>query len=528
MTRFEWNLPYPSRRMPVLARNVVATSQPLAAQAGLRMLQQGGNAADAALATAISLTVLEPCSNGIGSDAFAQIWDGETLHGINGSGRSPRAFSRDRFDGLTEMPALGWDTVTVPGAVDLWRRVSERFGRLPFAALFGPAIHYAESGYPVSPVIARSWEEAEDTYRGMTEFEKTFFPGGRAPRPGERFACPDMARTLTEIAQTGGASFYTGELARRIAGHARETGGAMTLYDLAEHTGEWVTPIGLDYHGVRLHELPPNGQGMTALMALGILSHFDIRNDPVDSADAIHLQVEAMKAAFAAAYACIGDPAFMQINYQALIDPAFLDELSRPIRRDRAATPGPAPRPDQGTVYLAAADAGGMMVSLIQSNYAGFGSGIVIPGTGISLHNRGRGFRLEPGHPNCVAGGKRPFHTIIPGFVTRNGRPLMSFGVMGAPMQPQGHVQMMVRIFDNGQNPQAAADAPRWYVWEDGSVSLEPGFREDVRRGLTDRGHRVLDHSPPFGFGGAQLVYRLADGYLAASDPRKDGQAVGY
>ncbi|GBC62118.1 gamma-glutamyltransferase family protein [Desulfonema ishimotonii] len=528
MVDMTWTHPYPSQRMPVLAGNMVATSQPLAAQAGLRMLLRGGNAVDAALATAIALTVVEPTSNGLGSDAFALIWDGKRLHGFNGSGRSPGAWNPERFAGLPEMPITGWDTVTVPGAVDTWARLSQRFGRLRFTELFEPAIGYARNGYPVSPITAGAWEAAPEKFGHMPSFARTFLPGGRAPRPCEHFVNPDQARTLEQIADSGGEAFYRGGLAGRIAACAKAEGGAMTADDLAGHRGEWVEPVSVDYHDVRLHEIPPNGQGLAALMALGILRHHDLRSLPPDSADSLHLQIEAMKIAFGLAHAHISDPAFMTVNCHDLLDDGFLEEKARTIRPDRAAAPGPAPPADHGTVYLTAADADGMMVSHIQSNYMGFGSGVVIPETGISLQNRGHGFRLDPGHPNCVAGGKRPYHTIIPGFVTRNGAAQMSFGVMGAHMQPQGHVQMMVRIFDYGQNPQTASDAPRWHVCENGTLALENGVAPEVIEALRQRGHRIIGGDPVGGYGGAQLIFRLENGYCGASDHRKDGQAVGF
>lgn len=521
-----WRFPYPSLRMPVMGDNVVATSQPLAAQAGLRMLLDGGNAVDAALACAIALTVVEPTSNGVGSDAFALVWDGTALSGFNGSGRSPRAWSPERFSGLDAMPRLGWDAVTVPGAVDLWAALSERFGRLPFEALFAPAIHYAKEGYPVSPITAGRWAEAAITYTDFPWFAETFLPGGRAPKPGERFRCPDQARSLEAIARTRGRAFYDGELAERIAACASAEGGAMTREDLAGHRTEPVTPISQNYRDVILHEIPPNGQGLAALLALGVLEHFSMHRYDPDSPDAIHLQLEAMKIAFAVTQRTVADPTAMAVNPNALLDPAFLANQADAIRMDRAAEPDFSLPFDQGTVYLAAADATGMMVSMIQSNFTGFGSGVVIPKTGIHLQNRGMGFSLDPSHPNAVAGGKRPFHTIIPGFVTRNGKADMSFGVMGGHMQPQGHVQMMVRIYDRGQNPQAACDAPRWHLNEAMDVHLESGIAETVAQELRRRGHRVAAEDPYWGYGGAQLIWRLGQGYGGASDKRKDGQAV--
>jgi gamma-glutamyltranspeptidase/glutathione hydrolase len=523
-----WDFPYPSQRMPVLARNVVATSQPLAAQAGLRMLLGGGNAVDAALAAAIALAVVEPTSNGIGGDAFAILWNGAALHGLNGSGRSPRAWSPQRFAGSGSMPVLGWDTVTVPGAVAAWAALSDRFGRLPFADLFQPAIAYARTGFVVSPITAERWRQAQSFYTNFAEINRTFFPTGRAPQAGEVFRCTDQADTLAAIAESRGETFYRGAIAEKIAACAAAEGGALTLDDLAGHTVEWVTPLAVGYRGVSLHEIPPNGQGIAALIALGILNHFDLGRFPVDSVDSIHLQIEAMKSAFDAVFRHVADKDHMAMPPEELLSADALAAAAKAIRMDRAAAVHGGPPAGGGTVCLTAADESGMMVSFIQSNYLGFGSGVVVPGTGIALQNRGLGFVLNESHPNCVAGGKRPFHTIIPGFVTRGGRPLMSFGVMGAHMQPQGHVQMVVRIRDYGQNPQAACDAPRWHVAADGSVQIETGFAAPVAEGLRRRGHSVAAGAPESLFGGGQLIYRLADGYAAASDPRKDGQAVGF
>jgi gamma-glutamyltranspeptidase/glutathione hydrolase len=528
MSKFDWDFRYNSRRMPVMARNVVVTSQPLAAQAGLGMLYKGGNAVDAALAAAIALTVVEPTGNGIGSDAFAEVWDGKRLYGINGSGRSPAAWTFEKFGEHKEMPLLGWDSVTVPGAVSAWVELSTRFGRLPFGVLFEPAIGYARDGFPVTPIIAESWDSATDTYRQFPDFAATFLPGGRAPRPGEVFSCDDQAETLSEIAATKGQSFYRGRLAEKISECSSDEGGVMTMEDLQAHHPEWVDPLTVDYCGYSLHELPPNGQGLAALMALGILSRFDLAKYPVDSADSVHLQVEAMKLVFADVQCHLADPEHITIDVRELLDEDYLASRASLIMMDRAAFPVAGIPSGGGTVYLAAADSGGMMVSFIQSNYRGFGSGIVVPGTGISLQNRGSGFSLERGHPNQVDGAKRPFHTIIPAFVTRQGRPLMSFGVMGGHMQPQGHVQIMTRIFDYRQNPQTACDAPRWFITEDMRLAVEPGFSPDVLDDLSKRGHRIVAGPPRNLFGGAQLIYNLGDCYLAASDHRKDGMAVGF
>lgn len=526
---FNWDFPYPSQRMPVIAENVVATSQPLASQAGLRMLLRGGNAIDAAIAAAITLTVVEPTSNGIGSDAFAIIWDGQGLHGINGSGRSPAAWTSDHFAHYEELPIVGWDTVTVPGAVSVWQALSERFGKLPFEELFEPAMYYASHGYAVSPITARSWKDAVEKHQDFPEFATTFLPNGHTPEAGEYFRCKDMAKTLQEIAETDGESFYRGHLAEKIVEHAQNTGGMLKLEDLASHQVEWVTPISLDFFGQTLHEIPPNGQGIAALIMLGILQHTHIAEYEVDSADSLHVQIEAMKLAFADVHRHVADPAWMQIDYHDLLDPEYLKTHAQCIDMNHAQFPDADMPQDKGTVYLTTADTSGMMVSFIQSNYKGFGSGIVVPETGISLQDRGCGFRLEAGHPNQVSGGKRPYHTIIPGFVTKDGKSVMSFGVMGGHMQPQGHVQIMLRIFLHQQNPQAACDAPRWHVFGDFRLGLESGTSPEVLDELAARGHKIEKELSSGLFGGAQLIYKLDNGcYVAASEPRKDGQAVGF
>ena len=526
---FTWDFPYPSQRMPVLAKNVVATSQPLAAQAGLAMLAKGGNAVDAGLAAAITLTVVEPTSNGIGSDAFAILWDGERLVGLNASGRAPQGWTPQRFAGRKAMPVHGWDAVTVPGCVSAWVALSERYGKLPFETLFEAAIRYARESFMVSPITAASWASQAPNFKGFSEFCWTFLPKDRAPYPGERFYCPQQAETLEDIAATRGESFYRGRLAERIALASGADEGAMTAEDLAAHRCDWVDPISVEYRGYRLHEMPPNGQGIAALVALGILGNHDVAACAPDSADSLHLQIEAMKLAFADVYAHVSDPDTMRVKPEALLDDAYLASRAKAIDRQRAQEHKTGNPKGGGTVYLTAADERGMMLSYIQSNYMGFGSGIVVPGTGISLQNRGAGFVLEPGHANLVGPGKRPFQTIIPGFLTRNGEPVMSFGVMGGAMQPQGHIQMVIRLVDYHQNPQACTDGARWIVNSDFTVSLEERVPGPVREELARRGHRIVPSDRPmFGFGGAQLIHRLDDGYCAASDHRKDGCAIGF
>ncbi len=521
---FDPQQPYPSARSPVAADNMVATSQPLAVQAGLDLLRRGGNAVDAALAAAITLTVVEPNNNGVGSDAFAIVWDGSALHGLNASGQSPAGWTLERFSGRRGMPARGWDTVTVPGAVSAWVALSERFGRLPFESLFDAAIGYAEDGFLVGPKTAYYWGLAEQAFAGFADFAEHFLP---APRPGARFRRPDLARTLALIAGSRGEAFYRGELAAAIEAAARAGGGAMTRDDLAAHEPLWVTPTAQDYRNVCLHEIPPNGQGLAAQIALGILDH--LAPPALDSADAVHLQIEAMKVAIRAAHRHIADPRAMHVTPAELLEPTGLERIAVDIDARRAAMLPPAELPQSpDTVYLTSADRGGMMVSFIQSNYQGFGSGIVIPGTGIAMQNRGAGFVLDPGHPNCVGPRKRPFHTIIPGFVTEAGEARLAFGVMGGPMQHQGHVQMVTRLFDYGQNPQAASDAPRWHVHPDCSVSLERGWDPSLAEELARRGHTVAFEPAEHVFGGAQLILRTADGYVAGSDHRKEGQAGGF
>lgn len=529
MTPFDWQFPYPSQRMPTLARNIVSTSQPLAAQAGLRMLMKGGNAVDAILATAISLTVLEPTSNGIGSDAFCILWDGNRFHGLNASGRSPAAWAPTRFKDLKQMPQRGWESVTVPGAVSAWVELSTKFGKLPFADLFEAAIKYAQDGYMVSPTIARLWANQVPELKSQPGFAEAFMPRGRAPQAGEKFTFPAQARTLKQIAETTGEAFYKGELAEKIAAHARQCGAALTVEDLAAHANDWVEPIAIDYRGFSVMEIPPNGQGIAALMALGILENFDVGRFPVDSADSLHLQIEAMKLAFADIHEYVSDPATMRVKPAALLDKSYLKERAALIDVKKARDPQFGRPGQSGTVYLTAADESGMMVSYIQSNYSGFGSGVVVPGTGISLQNRGLGFSLKPGHANLVGPRKRPFHTIIPGFVARNGKPLMSFGVMGGSMQAQGHTQVVLRMVDYHQNPQAAADGPRWRVDTGLAVNVEQGVTAEAIAELKARGHALQQAGWwSTDFGRAQLIYRMDDGYLGASERRTDGQAVGF
>jgi len=490
------------------------------------MLAQGGTAVDAAIATAITLTLVEPVSNGIGSDAFAIVWDGRELHGLNASGRSPAAWTPEYFGGKG-VPALGWNSVTVPGAVSAWVELHAKFGKLPFEMLFEPAISYGRNGFLVSPTVAEQWAAQVPLFKTQPGFADAFMPGGRAPKPGELFTFPDHAATLEKIATTNGEAFYRGELSAQLEAHAAANGGVMRASDLAAHRADWVGTISGTYRGYTIHEIPPNGQGIVALIALGILEQFDMSTLPADSADSVHLQIEALKLAFADAQAYVADIEHMPVRPERLLDKEYLKQRATLIDRKRA-KPADAGTPNGGTVYLTAADASGMMVSMIQSNYMGFGSGVVVGKTGISLQNRGANFAVAQSHPNQVGPNKRPYHTIIPGFVTKDGAPVMSFGVMGGSMQPQGHVQVLVRIADHGQNPQAACDGPR-FRWVHGvEVSCENGFPQSTLDELRQRGHDLVAVDDYNQFGSCQAIWRLDGGYFAASDPRRDGQAAAF
>jgi len=535
--QFDFHNPYPTTRIPVFARNVVSTSHPLAAQAGLRMLWKGVNAVDAAVAAAAAMTICEPVSNGLGSDAFAILWDGKALHGLNAAGPAPAAwsaayFQRKHGSDAKAPPKRGPDSVSVPGAVASWVALSERFGRLPFADLMEPAIEIAERGYLLPVVVQQKWSAATPELGGQPGFAQAFLPWGRAPRVGELFQFQAAARGLRLIGETRGAALYGGEIAQAIERFMKEHGGALTAQDLASYRPEWVTPIQKDYRGHTLHEIPPSGQGIAALMALGILQHFDLASMPVDGADSQHLQIEAMKLAFADTYRFVAEPSSMEVSAAQMLDDAYLASRAKLIDRQRAQNFGAGNPVKGGTIYLTAADEDGMMVSFIQSNYMGFGSGCVEPNFGISLQNRGHGFSLQPG-PNQVAPGKRPFHTIIPAFLTKDGQPVMSFGVMGANMQPQGHMQTLVRMLDHRQSPQAACDAPRWRFNQALEINVEPQMDPNTAQALQERGHVVeVIHDNYQDFGAGQFIWRAGDpqreGYVAASDSRRDGAAVGF
>lgn len=538
---FNWENPYLTARTPVFARNVVSTSHPLAAQAGNRVLLEGGNAVDAAIATAATLTIVEPVSNGLGSDAFALVWADGQLHGLNASGPAPAAWDLNYFrqrygdnaSGHANRPERGWDSVTVPGAIAGWDALHRRFGKLPFSRLMQSALEIAERGVTVAPMVAKKWRAAVPILAEQPGFADAFMPNGHAPQVGEAFRFSAAAKTLGILADQGARAFYEGELAEKIVKWAQNTGGNLTLEDLRRYQPEWVTPVSQSYRGYEVHEIPPNGQGIAALIALGILENFDLASLPLDSVDSQHLQIEAMKLAFADVYRYVADPTSMEVTPEQMLDPTYLKQRAAQIDISRASLPVAGIPRSGGTVYLTTADESGMMVSFIQSNYMGFGSGVVVPEYGISLQNRGAGFSSDPKSVNVLAPGKRPFHTIIPAFLTQNGQPQMSFGVMGGDMQPQGHVQTVVRMLDYQQQPQAACDAPRWKVNRDFTLDLENRFDTDVTQQLKDRGHQLKSiYDPYMDFGAGQFIWRLSEspdhGYVAASDSRRDGQALGF
>ena len=548
--QFNWNNPYPTIRVPVMGRNVVSTSHPYAAQAGLKIIHQGGNAIDAAIAAAAALMIVEPVSNGLGSDCFAIIWDGKELHGLNASGVAPQAWNPGYFankygvdaGGLAKRPMRGWDAVTVPGALAGWETLHARFGSLAFGDLLQPAIEIAERGYAMPPIVAHKWAAAIPDLKDQPGFAEAFMPFGRAPLVGERFAFSSAAHTLKMIANKGVREFYEGEIGDAIVDFYKKGGGAMALSDLASYRPDWVGTIkqrirARDGQNYFMHEIPPNGQGIGALMALGILENFDLASFPVDGIESQHLQIEAMKLAFADVYRYVADPGSMSVSSQAMLDPAYLAERAKLINPKKATHFGFGMPASGGTIYLSATDEQGRMISFIQSNYMGFGSGVVVPQWGVSLQNRGYGFSSDPTSPNVVAGGKRPFHTIIPAFLTReeNGKvfPQMSFGVMGGDMQPQGHLQTVLRMLAYSQQPQAACDAPRWKVNRDFTLDVESNMRSDTVQGLENLGHVLKKVDDPYmDFGSGQFIWRLSDdlddGYVAASDSRRDGQVAAY
>jgi len=525
---------------------MAATSQPLATQAAVAVLRDGGSALDAAIAANAVLGVVEPTGAGIGGDLFALVWDPETcrLHGLNASGRSPAALSLDHFRALrlTRIPSFGPLPVSVPGAVDGWFTLHGRFGRLPMERLLAPAVGYAREGFPVSEVIAAQWAEDVLLLAQFPNFLATFAPGGRAPRKGERFRNPDLARTLETIAREGRDAFYRGEIARAIDLYMKKAGGFLSADDLAAHASTWVEPLSTTYRGHEVWELPPNGQGIAVLQMLNLLEGYDLAGLGFGSPEHLHLLVEAKKLAFADRARWCSDPDFCSIPVAELISKEYAAERQKAIdlrRAAPAAAPGTPFATDGDTVYLATADARGSMVSLIQSNFRGLGSGMTPDGLGFCLQDRGELFDLTPGRPNSYAPGKRPFHTIIPGFLTRAGQPVAAFGVMGGDFQPQGHVQILVNLLDFGMNLQEAGDAPRLLhaapseptgerMTDGGRVCLESGFSWETIRELLARGHQVGWNAGDYG--GYQAIRWDPEErvYCGASESRKDGQAAGY
>ena len=525
--------PYLSTRNTYYAaKGMVATSQPLAAQAGLEILKKGGNAVDAAIATAACLTVVEPTSNGIGGDAFALVWSNGKLHGLNSSGKSPKSISIEKVKALghTEMPTMGLIPVTVPGAPGAWAELSQKFGQLPLIETLSPAINYAQNGYPLSPTLGKYWARAFTAYKSRCQGQafapwfQTFAPNGRAPKIGEIWSSPGHAATLTEIAETNAESFYRGNLAEKIADFCQKYNGFLTAGDLAAFKPEWVDPISVNYRGYDVWEIPPNGQGIVALIALNILKGFHFNPNDIHCAETYHKQFEAMKLAFSCGKKSISDPMYMDVSVRDLLSDAFADELRSKITHT-AEEPIAYLPPKSGTVYLAAADGEGNMVSFIQSNYMGFGSGVVIPGTGIALQNRGADFSLDPTHANALEGGKKTYHTIIPGFLTKDGAPIGPFGVMGGYMQPQGHVQVIMNTIDFHLNPQAALDAPRWQWTSGKTFEVENHFPKHVAEALANRGHQINMCLDSGGFGRGQIIWRDAEnGVLAGgTESRTDG-----
>jgi len=517
---------------------VIATSQPLATAAGLAVLQRGGNAIDAAVTAAAVLNLVEPHMTGVGGDMFALVWPARErrLVALNASGRAGAGMTREEFlrRGRTEVPVDGAEPITVPGALSGWAALLDRYGTITLAQALEPAIRLADEGFPVSPIIASQWADEVQRLRKDDGARATFLvDGGRAPRAGEWFRNPDLARSFREIAKGGPAVLYGGPLGQRIVERVKALGGFLTLEDLKAQKAEWVEPISVPFRGYRVWELPPNNQGVAALEMLRILEPEDLVALGHNSVPYLHRLIEAKKLAFADLARYIGDPAAMTTAASELLTDRFI--AARRARLDLAQAaerqePG-EPATHSETIYLTVADAQGNMVSFINSLFEAFGSGVVVPGTGFALQDRGAGFTLEPGLPNTVAPRKRPFHTLIPGFVTRTTskgeEPWMSFGVMGGSMQPQGHLQLLLNLLVFGMDPQSAADAPRFRHYAGRRVGLEPPIPDSIRAGLAAMGHQVEELAPGAA-GGAQLIIRLERGYVAASDPRKDGMAAGY
>lgn len=535
-------------RSEVIARNgMAATSQPLATMTAVEILRRGGSAVDAAIAANAVLGVAEPTGCGIGGDLFAIVWDAKSgqLHGLNGSGRSPRSLPAEEFRrrGLTKIPSFGVLPISVPGCVDGWFELHGRFGRLPMSEVLEPAIRYAREGIPVSEVIADGWRSGETVFRDQPGFAETFLVAGRAPRKGDVFRNPGLADTLERIARQGRDEFYSGSTAVRISDFVRQHGGYLSLEDLQQHKSEWVAPVSVNYRGYDVWELPPNGQGIAALQMLNVLRGFDLGRAGFGSVDHVHWFVESKKLAFEDRARLYADPQFAAVPTAELISVEYADRRRALIQTERAATSYPVGIPaavEEGdTIYLTTADSDRNMVSLIQSNYRGFGSGVCPTGLGFSLQDRGEMFDLQPGRMNSYAPGKRPFHTIIPAFVTKSGQPFMSFGVMGGATQPQGHVQILMNVIDFGMNLQEAGDAPRILhsgsseptgerMTTGGTVALEGGFPDELADQLRQRGHVLKAVRGEFG-GYQGIMYDAGRGiYLGASESRKDGMAAGY
>ncbi|WP_085505046.1 gamma-glutamyltransferase family protein [Thalassobacillus devorans] len=523
--------PHPSQRMTTYGKNgMVATSQPLAAQAGLDIMKKGGNAVDAAIATAACLTVVEPTSNGIGGDAFALVWMKDELYGLNASGPSPKDISIDKLkeSGYKEIPPYGWMPVTVPGAPAAWVELSKRFGNLTLKETLAPAITHAEEGYALTPILGKFWQAGYMAFKQKLTDEmfedwfKTFAPKGRAPEIGEVWSSPDHANTLRAIAETNGETFYRGEIAEKIDAFSRRYGGFLRKEDLEEYQPEWVDPVSVNYRGYDVWEIPPNGQGLVALMALNIAKEFKFSSQ--HSVADYHKQMEALKLAFVDGLEHITEYGSMKHSVDSLLSESYGKARSARIGEE-AASPSPDEPPKGGTVYLAAADKEGNMVSFIQSNYMGFGSGLVVPGTGIALQNRGHNFSFEPNHVNALEGGKRTYHTIIPGFLTKGGKAVGPFGVMGGFMQPQGHMQVVHNLVDYQLNPQAALDAPRWQWIKEKQVMVEPTFPKDVAQALARKGHHINIALDSGSFGRGQVIIRDQEsGTLAGgTESRTDG-----
>ncbi|WP_280771850.1 gamma-glutamyltransferase family protein [Salipaludibacillus daqingensis] len=517
---------------------MVATSQPLAAQAGLDIMKRGGNAIDAAIATAACLTVVEPTSNGIGSDAFALVWTKDKLHGLNASGRSPGSISAAilREKGYKEMPKYGLIPVTVPGTPGAWAELSSTFGKLKLREVLAPAINYAKEGFPVSPTLHHFWEMAYKEYDATVgqegvfeEWFKVFAPNGRAPKVGEIWRSPDHAKTLEEIGNTEAESFYRGKLANNIHRFIEENGGYLSKEDLGDFKPDWVKPIGSHYRGYDVWEIPPNGQGIIALMGLNIMKGFEIQQHDLGKVDTYHKQIEAMKLAFSDGLHYVTQENAMSVSTNQLLSEAYADERRQKIGKE-AMMPEFGDPVKGGTVYLATADEDGNMVSYIQSNYMGFGSGVVVPGTGISLQNRGHNFSLNEEDANVLMPKKKTYHTIIPGFLTKGQEAVGPFGVMGGFMQPQGHLQVVMNTIDFNLNPQSALDTPRW-LWEKGkTVKVDPTFPADVSYALEKKGHQIIRANNHDEFGRGQIIWRdPKTGVLCGgTEPRTDGEVAAW